>query len=120
MSPETLPQARRWSTWDAARPAEFMHLPSGTRVTPVAYAASSRTATHFPPGPNVVLGPHASDSSFVELTLSHAGTMLHWSYFKPDPATVVGSWSTAALREWGLRLWVALCFSAAGLELWRF
>jgi mannosylglycerate hydrolase MGH1-like protein len=120
MSPETLPQARHWSTWDAARPAEFMHLPAGLRVTPVVYSASSRTATHFPPGPNVVLGPHASDSSFVGLTLSHAGTSLDWLYFKPDPATVAGSWSTKALGEWGLRLWVALCFSAEGAKLWRF
>ena len=104
MKPAFPPEARHWSTWDAARPAEFMHLPSGLRMTPVVYAASIRKATDFPPGADVVLGPHAIDSSVVALTLVHAGTILQWSYFKPEPATVVGSWRTRKFGEWGLRV----------------
>ncbi|HEY7764418.1 MAG TPA: trehalase family glycosidase [Aestuariivirgaceae bacterium] len=97
-----------------------MHLPSGIRVTPVAYAASARKATAFPPGPALVLGAHAIDSAFVDLELCHAGTRLQWSYRKPAPATVLGSWMTKALGEWGLRFWFNLCFSSPTDEEWRF
>ncbi len=120
MKPAFPPEARHWSTWDAARPAEFMHLPSGLRMTPVVYAASIRKATDFPPGADVVLGPHAIDSSVVALTLVHAGTTLQWSYFKPESATVVGSWRTRKFGEWGLRVWVSLCVSFGNAELWCF
>ncbi len=45
----TIPLARAWNTW-GRRPAEMMFLPLGVRLTPVAYAASTRQATDFPPG----------------------------------------------------------------------
>jgi putative isomerase len=120
MTAASLPPARHWSTWDAGRPAEFMHLPSGTRLTPVAYSTRSGTATHFPPGAGVTYGAHALDSSFVELTLAHAGTVLNWRYRKPEPEILVGSWSAEALGEWSLRFWLCLCVSAAADLSWSF
>jgi putative isomerase len=119
MSHASLPAARHWSTWNAARPAEFTHLPSGIRITPILYAASIRKSTDFPPAGGVVFGAHAIDSSFVDLTLEHAGTKLAWSYVKPDPETLVGSWTAETLGEWGLRVWVTLCFSSADGDPWR-
>jgi putative isomerase len=97
-----------------------MHLPTGLRIAPVAYAASARKATAFPPGPNVVLGAHAIDSSFVDLDLSHAGTRLHWSYRKPDAETVLGAWATTTFGEWGLRFWINLCFFCPSKLEWQF
>src|SRR5256885_7663230 len=43
----TVPLARAWNTW-SSRPAEMVFLPLGVRVTPLAYADSSRSATLFP------------------------------------------------------------------------
>jgi putative isomerase len=120
MMSNALSQSRHWSTWDAARPAEFSHLPSDLRITPVVYAASIRKAADFPPGPSIAYGAHALDAGFVDLKLSHAGTKLHWSYLKPDPMTVVGSWETEVLGEWGLRVWVTVCFSTPASSLWHF
>jgi putative isomerase len=120
MTVDALPRARHWSTWDAGRPAEFMHLPSGTRLTPVAYSARNGTATHFPPGASVTYGAHALDSSFVDLKLAHAGTILNWSYRKPEPEILVGSWSAEVFGEWALRFWLCLCVSASSGISWTF
>jgi putative isomerase len=120
MTAAALPNARHWSTWDAGRPAEFMHLPTGTRLTPVAYSARSGTSTHFPPGPSVTYGAHALDSSFVDLKLTHAGTMLSWTYRKPEPEILVGSWSAEIFGEWALRFWLCLCVSASSDITWNF
>jgi mannosylglycerate hydrolase MGH1-like protein len=111
---------RHWSTWDAARPAEFMHLPSGVRVTPVAYAASTGHATAFPPGPNLTYGAHDIQSRFVALELEHAGTRLALSYCKLDPLTLLGAWTTKKLGEWGLRFWFNPCLGAMDGTEWRF
>jgi putative isomerase len=120
MSHASLPPSRHWSTWNAARPAEFTHVPSAISITPVLYAASIRKCTDFPPGKDVVFGAHAIDSSFVNLTLEHAGTKLAWSYVKPAPETLAGSWTTESLGEWGLRVWVTLCFSSAAGDPWLY
>src|SRR5215211_3160348 len=120
MTAPALPRARHWSTWDAGRPAEFMHLPSGTRLTPIAYSARSGTATHFPPGASVTYGAHALDSSFVDLKLTHAGTILNWTYRKPEPEILVGSWSAEVFGEWALRFWLCLCVSASSDISWNF
>ena len=107
----TIPVARAWSTW-SDRPAEMVFLPLGIRVTPLAYAGSTRRATLFPLGPGVTFGTHAPDARQVTLRLDHAGTTLDWRYAKPEPFTVVGSWAAPDLGEWGLRFWVNLCLSA--------
>src|SRR5215218_9640750 len=120
MTAAGVPIARHWSTWDARRPAEFLHLPTGTRLTPVAYSARSGTATHFPPGPSVTYGAHALDSSFVDLKLTQAGTVLNWTYRKLEPEIVVGSWSAEVFGEWALRFWLCLCVSASSDNLWSF
>jgi putative isomerase len=120
MTAAALPPDRHWSTWDAGRPAEFMHLPSGIRLTPVAYSTRNGTATHFPPGASVTYGAHALDSTFVDLRLAHAGTVLNWAYRKPGPEILVGSWSAEAFGEWALRFWLCLCVSASSDLSWTF
>jgi putative isomerase len=120
MTAAALPPARQWSTWDAGRPAEFMHLPSGIRITPIAYSASSGATTHFPPSTGVTYGAHTLDSSFVALKLAHAGTVVNWSYRKPEPAILLGSWSAESFGEWALRFWLCLCVSAPGDLQWNF
>ena len=97
-----VPLARAWNTW-SSRPAEMVFLPLGVRVTPLAYADSTRAATLFPPGEGVLYGRHALDGSLVELDLSHAGTQLAWRYSKSDPFEIVGSWRALRSGEWGLR-----------------
>ena len=120
MTPATVSAARDWSTWDAARPAEFMHLHSGLRLTPAAYAASTGEATAFPPGPHLIFGAHAIDSSFVDLELAHAGTRIALSYRKPDPMTLLGAWEAEKLGEWGLRFWFSLCLASGDEAEWQF
>jgi putative isomerase len=116
----TIPLARAWNTW-SPRPAEMVFLPLGVRLTPVAYAASTGTATLFPPGPGVRLGRHELDGSLVGLSLAYAGTALAWTWAKPaaDPFAVVAAWRAEALGEWGLRFWVNLALSAEGGEVAR-
>ncbi len=115
----TIPMARAWNTW-SARPAEMVFLPLGVRVTPAAYADSTRRATLFPAGEAVTLGRHAIDAGTVELALRHAGTVVDWSYRKAGPFDLVGSWGTRTLGEWGLRFWVNLCLSSEGGEAARY
>jgi putative isomerase len=118
MIPAELSADRHWSTWDAARPAEFMHLPSQARLTPVAFAASTGRATSFPPGHHPTYGAHAIDSSFVDLNLEHAGTRLVLSYRKPEPLVLLGAWQTKQFGEWGLRFWFNLCLDAGSEAEW--
>jgi len=107
----TVPLARAWNTW-SSRPAEMVFLPLGFRLTPVVYADSVRQATDFSAGhPGVRLGAHTIDGGLVELDLVHAGTRLAWSYRKPGPFDLIGSWRAPELGEWGLRFWVNLCLS---------
>src|SRR5882757_1650484 len=113
----TVPLARAWNTW-STRPAEMVFLPLGVRVTPLAFAGSSRTATLFPAG-TVKYGRHALDASLVELDLDHAGTSLAWRWTKPGPFEVAGTWRTQRSGEWGLRFWINVCLSAEGGEVVR-
>jgi putative isomerase len=106
-----IPSERAWFTW-SERPAEMVFLPLGVRLTPLAYAGSTGTATLFPPGPSVTYGAHAPDARRVALDLDHAGTRLAWTYDKIDPFAVLGSWRARAFGEWGLRFWINLCLSA--------
>ncbi len=107
----TITLDRAWFTW-SDRPVEMVFLPLGVRLTPVAFAGSTGRATLFPPGEGVRFGRHDLRAGAVELTLSHAGTVLDWRYAKPDPFAVVGRWRTGRTGEWGLRFWVSLCLSA--------
>jgi putative isomerase len=111
----TIPLARAWNTW-SSRPAEMVFLPLGVRLTPMAYAASTGRATLFPPGQSVRYGRHHLDGSLVELGLAQAGTKLRWIWTKPDPFTVVATWTAPVLGEWGLRFWLNLALSAEGRE----
>jgi putative isomerase len=104
----TIVPERAWNTW-SSRPAEMVFLPLGVRLTPVAYASSTRSATLFPPGDAVRLGRHALDGSLVELELTHAGTKLAWSWHKAGPFELTGGWRTLTTGEWGLRFWINLC-----------
>ncbi|WP_051248149.1 MGH1-like glycoside hydrolase domain-containing protein [Inquilinus limosus] len=106
----TVPLARAWNTW-SSRPAEMVFLPLGVRVTPLAYADSSRSATLFP-AKSVRYGRHALDGSLVELDLDHAGTLLAWRWAKRGPFALSGTWRTQKTGEWGLRFWFNLCLSA--------
>jgi len=114
----TVPLTRAWNTW-GRRPAEMMFLPLGVRLTPVAYAASTRQSTDFPPGGGARYGRHAVDGSLVEIGLDHAGTHVDLTWTKPDHYAVVGSWTAPTLGEWGLRFWFCLCVSADGGEIVR-
>ncbi len=107
----TVTPERAWYTW-SSRPAEMVFLPLGVRLTPVAYAGSTGRATLFPPGPGVRFGTHDLAATHLDLKLEHAGTVLDWSYHKPDPFRVVGRWAAPTLGEWGLRFWINLCLSA--------
>jgi putative isomerase len=60
------------------------------------------------------------DSSFVDLKLTHAGTMLNWTYRKPEPEILVGSWSADIFGEWALRFWLCLCVSTSSDITWIF
>ena len=106
----TVPLARAWNTW-SSRPAEMVFLPLGVRVTPLAYADSTRSATLFP-AKSVKYGRHALDGSLVELDLDHAGTGLAWRWAKRGPFELSGTWRTTKTGEWGLRFWFNLCLSA--------
>lgn len=106
---------RAWYTW-SSRPAEMVFLPLGVRVTPVGFSGHLRRATTFEPGPGVALGAHTTDGAFSDLTLEHGGTTLDWRWRKVDPFRVLGSWTTRATGEWGLRFWINLALSAEGGE----
>jgi putative isomerase len=114
-----VPMARAWNTW-SSRPAEMVFLPLGVRITPLAYADSTRAATLFPPGDGVLYGRHALDGSLVEMDLSHAGTRLAWRYGKSEPFEILGSWRTVRSGEWGLRFWINLCLSAEEGQIVRY
>jgi putative isomerase len=109
----TITPDRAWYTW-SSRPAEMVFLPLGVRLTPLAFAGSTGRATLFPPGPGVRFGSHDLAATQLDLKLEHAGTVLDWSYHKPDPFRVVGRWRARTLGEWGLRFWINLCLSAEG------
>ncbi len=115
----TIPLDRAWNTW-SERPIEMVFLPLGVRLTPLAYSAHLGHATTFPPGAALALGAHALDGSVVDATLRHGGTELAWSWRKPGPFEVHGSWRTLARGEWGLRFWLNLCVSADGGETVQF
>ncbi|MFO1350527.1 MAG: hypothetical protein U1F68_07575 [Gammaproteobacteria bacterium] len=83
-------------------------------------SASQNSATDFPPGAGVKLGPRALDGRHAELTLAHGGTTLRWRYAKSDPFILRGGWDTLAFSEWGLRFWVNLCFHSDSGALWRY
>jgi putative isomerase len=113
--------ARHWNTWDASRPAAMRHLPTGIRLTPLLYAASTGKASLIPPSPNVKLGTHSLDGADVSLTITHANTTLDWYWTKPDDHSTRATWTTRHHGEWGLRFWVTVILScdAPGEWEWR-
>ncbi len=119
MRDTTIPAARAWNTWSSL-PAEMVFLPLGVSLAPVGFAGSTGKATLYPSGPATRFGRHDIDGGAISLDLSHAGTVLRWSYAKPDPFTVVGAWNATTLGEWGLRFWINLCLHAEGGQIARF
>ncbi len=116
----TIPIERAWNTWDGERPAEMVFLPLGLRVTPMAYAASTKKATFFPPGAGLRFGPRTTDASHVAMGLSHAGTTLDFEYDKPGPFDLVGRWKAIKLGEWGLRFWMVIALSSEDNVSWTY
>jgi putative isomerase len=116
----TIPIERAWNTWDGERPAEMVFLPLGLRVTPMAYAASTKRATVFPPGPALRFGPRTSDASHVRMGLSHAGTTLDFAYDKAGPFDLIGRWTATKLGEWGLRFWMVIALSSEDDVPWTY
>ncbi len=116
----TIPIERAWNTWDGERPAEMVFLPLGLRVTPMAYAASAKTATFFPPGSGLRFGARAVDASHVAMGLSHAGTELDFAYDKAGPFDLIGRWKAKKLGEWGLRFWMVIALSSEDKVPWTY
>ena len=115
-----VPLARAWNTWAADRYLEMSMRPSGVKVTPVVYAASTGKTSVIGPGADVRLGIHTTDASHVEASFTHAGTALDWHYAKLSASDFTGSWKTEGFGEWGLRFWVILALSQESDEPWRF
>lgn len=116
----TIALARAWNTWDGERPAEMVFLPLGLRVTPMAYAASTKRATFFKPGEGLRFGARAVDASQVEMQLAHAGTELDFVWQKIGPFDLTGRWQTKKLGEWGLRFWMVMALSSEDGVAWTY
>ncbi|MFO1170820.1 MAG: trehalase family glycosidase [Hyphomicrobiaceae bacterium] len=117
----SVPVSRAWNTWSADNYLEMIFKPLGLRVTPVIYSAALSTARTIGPGADVVLGPHATDGSHVEISFDHAGTKLDWLWHRgSDPYALEGSWRTKAHGEWALRFWVVLALSSDQGDQWRY
>ncbi len=116
----TIPTERAWNTWDGERPAEMVFLPLGLRVTPMAYAASTKKATFFPPGPSLRFGSRSVDASQVRMGFSHAGTELDFAYDKAGPFDLIGRWRTTKFGEWGLRFWMVIALSSEDNVPWTY
>ncbi|MGH6934207.1 MAG: MGH1-like glycoside hydrolase domain-containing protein [Dongiaceae bacterium] len=109
MQPSEIAAGRAWNSWSSEFPAEMIYLPLGLCITPCAYTSSKGSFTRFPAGDSgVKLGPRAIDGSEVHLDLEHAGTMLRFSYSKPDHDVLRGGWEAKHLAEWGLRFWIVM------------
>ncbi|CAN5331333.1 hypothetical protein BH10PSE7_BH10PSE7_32090 [soil metagenome] len=107
-----LSPSRAWNTWDAGRYLEMSLRPRGIRVTPLLYAASTGRTSLIGPGDQVMLGTHATDGSEISARITHAGTVLDWSYAKSAADAFTGRWKTLKFGEWGLRFWVTLVLSS--------
>ena len=116
----TISIERAWNTWDGERPAEMVFLPLGLRVTPMAYAASTKKATFFPPGAGLRFGTRTVDASHVAMGFSHAGTTLDFAYEKAGPFDLIGRWKTKKLGEWGLRFWMVIALSSEDNVPWTY
>ena len=113
--------SRAWNTWSADNYLEMIFKPLGLRVTPIIYSAALSTARTIGPGADVVLGPHATDGSHVEIAFDHAGTKLDWLWHRgSDAYALEGSWRTKAHGEWALRFWVVLALSSDQGDQWRY
>lgn len=103
-----------WNTWDPERPASFVHVPSGFGVRLSAFGAREGRYSSFAFEPaSMRLGPHATDGSFAELELVHAGARLRVRFAQGEPGQAVGDVEVLETAEWGLRYWFVL---AAGFH----
>jgi putative isomerase len=116
----TIPLSTAWNSW-SLRPAELLYLPLGMKVTPVLYSTRARATSLIEPRKDKVrFGRHAVGNRLIEVETELAGTELGFSAAAIDPFFVKGSWSAAALGEWGTRFWLALAISAEGGEAIRY
>lgn len=103
-------EAIGWGTWTAERPAEFTHLETGLRLTPVLYSDRAETATDLPPGGQIRYGHRGIHDGRIEFTTRFEDTRLDWVCDR-ERDSVELSWTCRANGEWGLRYWVCLCLS---------
>jgi len=103
-------QAFGWGTWTAERPAEFTHLTTGLRLTPVLYSDRAETATDIPPGDHIRYGHRGIEDGRIAFRTLFEDTHLEWTCDRSGNALAL-SWSCLSHGEWGLRYWLCLCLS---------
>lgn len=99
-----------WGTWTAERPAEFRHLQTGLRLTPLLYSDQAACASDLPPGELVRYGHRGLRNGRIEFETLFQGTHLDWCCDREADAVSI-SWKCRANGEWGLRYWICLCLS---------
>jgi len=99
-----------WDTWTAERPAEFTHIATGLRVSPVLYSDRAETATNLPPGRLISYGKRGIRDGRIEFGTSFEDTGLDWCCDRKGDGLDL-SWTCRTNGEWGLRYWVCLCLS---------
>lgn len=97
-----------WDTWTAERPAEFTHLETGLRFTPVLYSDRAETATEVPPGDQIRYGHRGMRDGRIEFSTLFEDTHLDWTCNRQGNSLDL-SWTCRSNGEWGLRYWVCLC-----------
>ncbi|MEY8827108.1 trehalase family glycosidase [Sedimentitalea sp. XS_ASV28] len=100
-----------WSTWTAERPAEFTHLPSGFRVTPVLYSDRANAATALPAGDLLRYGRRGMRDGHIAFSTDHEDTKLDWACRRTAEDQLDLTWTCRATGEWGLRYWVSISLS---------
>ena len=99
-----------WGTWTADRPAEFTHLETGLRLTPVLYSDRAEMATDLPPSDQIRYGHRGIHDGRIEFTTCFEDTRLDWSCDRAGDALDL-HWTCQTNGEWGLRYWICLCLS---------
>lgn len=108
-----------WGTWVAERPAEFIHMETGLRLTLVLYSDRAEKATDIPPGDQIRYGHRGIHDGLVEFTTSFEETELDWTCGRHGDALEL-SWICRSNGEWGLRYWICLCLSAPSEAAFEF
>jgi putative isomerase len=98
-----------WNTWEAEHPACVVHPTSGFCVRLSAFGTSAGRYSDLPfDAASMRLGSHATDGSFAELELAHAGARLRVRFAHAERDCVVGDVEVLETAEWALRYWFVL------------